>query len=181
MSEEPTRSFEVRWDDIGLNGRPRNTRYLEHAATAWLGFLTGFGRGSKEPAKAGVAAVSPGEEVRCPREVFPLARVVVGSRVVGLGEEGARWRFEHRFVRGSGEEAAVVRTLGAWTDLRARRTAPPPSGPPAVVSSARADDCEVITSTSRKASEGRAWVEQPPPRQGRTWGRPLLSCGRASR
>lgn len=88
MSEEPTRSFEVRWDDIDLNGRPRNTRYLEYAATARLGFLTGFGRGSREPAKAGVAAVSPGEEVRCPCEVFPLARVVVGSRVVGLGEEG---------------------------------------------------------------------------------------------
>ncbi|CAM5523104.1 MULTISPECIES: acyl-CoA thioesterase [Streptomyces] len=148
MSEELTRSFEVRWDDIDLNGHLRNTRYLEYAATARLGFLIGSGWGPGELAKAGVAAVSLGEEVRYLREVFPLERVVVGSRVVGLSEEGARWRFEHRFARESGEEVAVVRTLGAWIDLRARRIAPPPSGLLAVVSSARADDCEVITSTS---------------------------------
>jgi acyl-CoA thioester hydrolase len=29
----------VRWDDVGLNGRLRYTRYSEYAATARLGFL----------------------------------------------------------------------------------------------------------------------------------------------
>ncbi|MEV6741770.1 hypothetical protein AB0N14_34675 [Streptomyces sp. NPDC051104] len=30
---------QVRWDDVGLNGRLRYTRYSEYAATARLGFL----------------------------------------------------------------------------------------------------------------------------------------------
>ncbi|MGW3498640.1 acyl-CoA thioesterase [Streptomyces sp. NPDC001020] len=146
MSKVLTNSFEVRWDDLDLNGHLRNTRYLEYASTARLSFLIDSGWSPRDLFKAGVAAVSLGEEVRYLREVFPLEVVSVTSRVVGLSADGARWRFEHRFSRESGEEAAVVRTLGAWIDLGVRRIAPPPAGLLAAVASARADDCEVLTS-----------------------------------
>ncbi|SCF65410.1 thioesterase family protein [Streptomyces sp. Ncost-T10-10d] len=149
MSKEPTKSFEVRWDDMDLNGHLRNTRYLEYAATARLAFLVDSGWTPQDLLKAGVAAVSLGEEVRYLREVLPLETVTVASRIVGLSTDGARWRFEHSFSRESGEEAAVVRTLGAWIDVRARRIAAPPVGLLTALEAARAADCEVLTSSKR--------------------------------
>jgi len=39
MSKVFRKSFEDRWDDVDLNGHLHNTRDLEYAATAKLGFL----------------------------------------------------------------------------------------------------------------------------------------------
>ncbi|GGM25748.1 hypothetical protein GCM10010129_82830 [Streptomyces fumigatiscleroticus] len=144
MSGELTKSFEVRWDDVDLNGHLRNTRYLEYAATARLDFLVQSGWTPGDLLKAGVAAVSLGEEVRYRREVLPLETVTVTSRIVGLRVDGATWRFEHTFSRGAGEEAAVVRTLGAWIDLKARRITAPPTGLLTALEAVRAPDCEVL-------------------------------------
>ncbi|WP_051854252.1 MULTISPECIES: acyl-CoA thioesterase [unclassified Streptomyces] len=146
MPKELSKTFEVRWDDADLNGHLRNTRYLEYAATARLAFLIGEGWAPRKLLKAGFAAVSLGEEVRYLREVFPLEVVTATSRVIGLSADAARWRFEHTFSRESGEEAAVVRTLGAWIDVGARRIAPPPPELRTVMEEARAADCEVIAS-----------------------------------
>ncbi len=146
MPEKLTKSFEVRWDDVDINGHLRNTRYLEYATTARLAFLVGAGWTPKDLMKAGVAAVALGEEVRYLREVLPLRTVTVTSRVVGLSPDGARWRFEHGFTLESGEEAAVVRTLGSWIDVRARRMAAPPAGVRAALEAARSDDCEILAS-----------------------------------
>ncbi|WEP00801.2 thioesterase family protein (plasmid) [Streptomyces sp. FXJ1.172] len=148
MFEELTRSFEVRWDDVDLNGHLRNTRYLEYAATARLAFLTDSGWSPRDLLKAGVADVSLGEEVRYRREVFPLEVVTVASRIVGLSTDGARWRFEHTFSREDGEEVAVVRTLGAWIDLGVRRIAAPPAGLRTAMEAARAADCETLVTKS---------------------------------
>ncbi|MFI6876128.1 acyl-CoA thioesterase [Streptomyces sp. NPDC050400] len=144
MPTEWQKSFEVRWDDVDLNGHLRNTRYLEYAATARLGFLVEAGWGPRELRGAGLAAVSLGEEVSYLREVFPLDAVTVTSRIAGLSADRARWRFEHVFTREGGERAAVVRTLGAWVDVQARRIAPPPAGLRALMDEARAADCETI-------------------------------------
>ncbi|MER6165558.1 acyl-CoA thioesterase [Streptomyces violaceorubidus] len=142
MSEEVTKSFEVRWDDLDLNGHLRNTRYLEYASTARLAFLVASGWSPRDLMKAGIGAVALGEEVRYLREVRPLEVVTVVSRVVGLSTDGARWRFEHTFVRGNGEEAAVVRALGTWIDLATRRMTAPPPGLRDALTGAGAEDCE---------------------------------------
>lgn len=142
MSKELTKSFEVRWDDLDLNGHLRNTRYLEYAATARLDFLVKSGWTPRHLLKAGVAAVSLGEEVRYLRETFPLEVVTVSSRIVGLSADGARWHFEHTFSREGGAEAATVRTLGAWI----RRITAPPTGLLTALEATKAADCEVLVS-----------------------------------
>jgi len=148
MSKVFTKTFEVRWDDVDLNGHLRNTRYLEYAATARLGLLVESGWSPRAVQKAGFAPVTLGDEVHYRREVFPSEVVTVASRIIGLSEDGARWRFEHTISRESGEEAAVVRTLGAWIDIDARKIAAPPAGLRAVMEEARADHCEALTSKS---------------------------------
>ncbi|MFE2546272.1 acyl-CoA thioesterase [Actinacidiphila glaucinigra] len=146
--QEWTKSFEVRWDDVDLNGHLRNTRYLEYASTARLCHLIESGWTPKDLSKAGVAAVLLGEEVRYLREVFPLEVVEVTSQVTGLSKDGSRWLIEHRFYRGSGEEVAVVSTHGAWIDLGIRRITAPPPALLASLEAVRAADCVVLKSRS---------------------------------
>lgn len=148
MSKELRKSFEVRWDDVDLNGHLRNTRYLEYASTARLSFLIDAGWGPRNLAKAGVAAVSLSEEVHYRREIFPLEVVTVASRIIGVSADGARWRFEHTFTCKGKQEAAVVRTLGAWINLAARRIAPPPNDLLIAMEAARSDDYEILVSRS---------------------------------
>ncbi|MFI6488874.1 acyl-CoA thioesterase [Streptomyces sp. NPDC050564] len=80
MSKVFKKCFEVRWDDVDLNGHLRNTRYLEYAATARLGFLIEWGWSPRAVHKAGFAAVTLGDEVRYVREVFPAEVVTVAYR-----------------------------------------------------------------------------------------------------
>ncbi|MFH8625985.1 acyl-CoA thioesterase [Streptomyces vietnamensis] len=141
-----TKSFEVRWDDVDLNGHLRNTRYLEYASTARLALLRESGWSPRDVHQAGFLPVTLNDEVRYLREVFPSEAVTVASCVIGLSDDGSRWRFEHTVSRENGKEAAVVRTLGAWIDLRTRRIAAPPAGLRTVLEQARAVDCENLTS-----------------------------------
>ncbi|MFF4354760.1 acyl-CoA thioesterase [Streptomyces sp. NPDC001530] len=148
MSKVFTKSFEVRWDDVDANGHLRNTRYLEYAASARLGLLMEAGWSPRVVHQAGLAPVSLGDEVRYLREVFPAEVVTVATRVIGLSEDGSRWRFEHILTRQNGERAAEVRTLGAWIDLDARKIIAPPADLRALLESARTPDCQNLTSRS---------------------------------
>ncbi|PWI15273.1 thioesterase [Streptomyces sp. Act143] len=147
MSKAFTKSFEVRWDDVDANGHLRNTRYLEYAATARLGFLMEAGWTPRAIHQAGVAPVTLSDEVRYLREVFPAEAVTVDTRVIGLSQDVSRWRFEHILTRESGEKAAEVRTLGAWIDLATRKIAAPPAELQALFETVRTADCQDLTST----------------------------------
>ncbi|WP_051812818.1 acyl-CoA thioesterase [Streptomyces sp. NRRL S-340] len=144
MYEAFRKSFEVRWDDVDFNGHLRSTRYLEYASTARLGFLVASGWDVRALQKEGFAAVLLGEEVRYRREVFLAEQVEVSCEVVGLTEDCARWRVRQTVFREDGEEAAVVHSLGAWIDVRARRITAPPAGLRAVFEAARSEECEVL-------------------------------------
>ncbi|WP_405927359.1 thioesterase family protein [Streptomyces sp. NBC_00035] len=92
----------------------------------------------------GFGAVLLSGEVTYLREVFPAEQVSMSCQVVGLSADGARWRIQHAGIRENEDEAAVVRSLGAWTDVCARRVSAPPSGLRDTSVAARSDDCEVI-------------------------------------
>jgi D-alanyl-D-alanine dipeptidase len=144
MSKIFRKSFEVRWDDVDVNGHMRSTRYLEYAGTARLSFLKAAGWDVRALQKDGFSPILLGEEVRYLREVFLAEEVTVSCEVVGLSADRARWRMQHSVIRESGEEAAAVRSLGAWIDVRARKITAPPAGVGDAFEAARSDDCEVI-------------------------------------
>lgn len=156
MSKVFKKSFEVRWDDVDLNGHLRNTRYLEYASTARLSRLAEAGWGVRALQKEGFTIVMLGEEVAYLREVFLAERVSVSCEVVGLSADGSRWRIRHSVFRENGEEAAVVRALGAWIDIRARKITAPPSGIRAALEADRSDDFEVIGAPPRRTVEAGA-------------------------
>ncbi|MFF1894714.1 acyl-CoA thioesterase [Streptomyces sp. NPDC058206] len=140
------KSFEVRWDDVDANGHLRNTRCSEYASTARHSYLTAAGWGVYALRKEGFAPVLLGEEAQYLREVFMGELVNVGCTIVGLSADASRWRMHHAVLREDEEEAAVVRSLGAWIDLRSRKIAAPPSGLRTFLESECSDVCEVIGS-----------------------------------
>ncbi|MFJ5722300.1 acyl-CoA thioesterase [Streptomyces sp. NPDC093149] len=156
MSKDFKKSFEVRWDDVDLNGHLRNTRYLEYTSTARLSYLAEAGWDVRALQKEGFTIVMLGEEVTYLREVFFTERVSVSCEVVGLSADGSRWRIQHSISRENGEEAAVVRALGAWIDIRARKITAPPPGIRAALEAARSDDFEVIGAQPRRTVDANA-------------------------
>ncbi|TJZ98933.1 acyl-CoA thioesterase [Actinacidiphila oryziradicis] len=146
MSKIFRKSFEVRWDDVDLNGHLRSTRYLEYASTARLSFLTEAGWDIRALHKGGFAVVLLSEEVRYLRELFFAEQLSVSCEVVGLSTDGSRWRIRHAVSREDGGQAAVIRSLGACIDVQARKITAPLPGLRAALEAARSDVCEVIAS-----------------------------------
>jgi acyl-CoA thioester hydrolase len=138
------KSFEVRWDDVDLNGHLRSTRYLEYASTTRHGYLTTVGWGAPAMMKSGITAVLLAEEVRYLREVFLAQNVEVTCEVVGLSPDASRWRVRHVALREDGKEAAVIRSEGAWIDVRTRKITTPPAGLREFLESTRSEDYELI-------------------------------------
>ncbi|MFE2913721.1 acyl-CoA thioesterase [Kitasatospora indigofera] len=130
MTEQPDtafrKSFEVRWDDVDVNGHLRNTRYLEYASTARMALLAAHGWTVRDLLREGRTAVMLAEEAQYLAEVFPAERVEVSCELVAGSEDGARFRFRHVVSRPDGSPAAVLHALGAWLDLSTRRISAPP-------------------------------------------------------
>ncbi|MCG0287800.1 thioesterase family protein [Streptomyces sp. PSAA01] len=144
MSHTFQKSFEVRWDDVDLNGHLRNTRYVEYASTARHSYLAAAGWSARSLRKEGFAPVLLGEEIQYAHEVFLAETVDVSCEVVGLSADASRWRMQHTVLREDKGTAAVVRSLGTWIDLRVRKIAAPPPSLGDFLRSECSDDCEVI-------------------------------------
>ncbi|MFC8448193.1 acyl-CoA thioesterase [Kitasatospora sp. NPDC057223] len=130
MSGQPTtlfqKSFEVRWDDVDVNGHLRNTRYLEYASTARMALLAAHGWTVRDLLKEGYTAVMLGEEAQYLAEVLPAEWVEVSCEFIAGSEDGSRFRFRHVISRADGSRAAVVHAMGAWLSLANRRIFSPP-------------------------------------------------------
>jgi acyl-CoA thioester hydrolase len=144
MSNVFQKSFEVRWDDVDLNGHLRSTRYLEYASTTRHSYLMTAGWGAPALLKSGITAVLLAEEVRYLHEVFLTQNVEVTCTIVGLTADASRWRVRQVVLREDGTEAAVIRSEGAWMDVRTRKITTPPTGLREFLESTRSDDYELI-------------------------------------
>jgi acyl-CoA thioester hydrolase len=120
--------FEPRWSDIDMNRHMRNTAYTEYAIDLRVSFLREHGFPIDELGRSGLGPVLVREEIRYLREIRTGEAFEVDFRVAGLSHDGSRWRIEHRFERGDGTRAALLRIEGVWLDLATRRPAPPPPG-----------------------------------------------------
>lgn len=146
MSKIFSKSFEVRWDDVDFNGHLRSTRYLEFAGTARLSYLSDAGWDVRALRNTGFSPILLSDAVTYQREVLFAERVTVSCQVVGLSVDRARWRMSHVVHHANGDVAAVVSSLGAWIDVKARKITPPPSDLQAAFEAVCSEDCEVIGS-----------------------------------
>lgn len=120
-------SFEVRWADLDPNGHMRHTVYMDCAAQARIGFLSGCGFTREHFQALGIGPVLLREEARYLREVRANERLRVSAEVAGLSPNCKHWRIRNQIFKADGELACVVNVQGAWLDLKARKIVPPPA------------------------------------------------------
>ncbi len=121
-----TRTFTIRWSDCDANGHLRNTCYSEYAIEARMAALTEGGFGFPEMKAANVGPVLLREEIDYLRECHMGEAVTVDVTILGLSEDGARFRFGHQLTKANGKAAARLVVSGGWMDLATRRLTAPP-------------------------------------------------------
>ncbi|MER5863307.1 acyl-CoA thioesterase [Kitasatospora sp. NPDC002040] len=152
MTAAFSKRFEVRWDDVDINGHLRSTRYLEYATTTRLFFLKEAGWDIQELQKDGICLVLLNEEIHYRREVLLAQRVDVTFETVSMTDDGTRWRSRQILTRADGEIAAEIHSLSAWMDFGSRRICRPPDPLMATIRSAKAEDCMMIETPNVNAS-----------------------------
>jgi acyl-CoA thioester hydrolase len=119
--------FEVRWDDVDVNGHTHSTKYLEYATHMRFAYMQGAGWDMQKMVESGIAVVLLGEEVEYRKETFLGQVLTVTFQITGMSADGARWQSQHDVLRPDGRVAATIRSRGAWISLASRKIqAPPP-------------------------------------------------------
>ncbi len=142
-----SRTFEVRWSDVDLNGHMRNTAYSEYALDVRVAWLAEGGFGWERLRDLAIGPVLLREEIEYRRELHLGDRIRVDLRALGLSPDASHFQLLHELHRADGKLAARVIIDAAWLDLRARRIAAPP---------------EPLAELLRSAPRAEAFEELPP-------------------
>ena len=145
-----TASFEVRWDDVDLNGHLRGSRYLDYAVTARMKTLDQIGWGIPELMRAGITAVLLSEQIEYTREIYLAQHVAVSCQVVAETQDGTRWKCRHVIEHEDGKVAATIYSIGAWFDLASRRIVSPPDGLAEALQSIRSPGWARLVATTQR-------------------------------
>jgi acyl-CoA thioester hydrolase len=119
--------FEIRVDEIDVNGHLHHPNYLEHCSHTRYCQLVEMGWTLDRMAAHGIGAATLSEQIRYRLEVRLGDLITVTYQVIGYSADGTRWCTRNQVMRPDGAIAAIVTMTGAWFDLRPRRIeAPPP-------------------------------------------------------
>lgn len=126
MSENYTKTFEVRWADLDPNAHMRHSAYADYGAQARVGFLSEHGFGLGQFMKLRLGPVLFREDLKYLREIRPNETIRVTCEATGMSPNRKHWRIRHRIFRQDGELACIIDCQGAWFDLVARKVIPAP-------------------------------------------------------
>lgn len=126
MNNTFEREFTVGWGDMDFNGHMRNTAYLDLSGTVRMMYFEACGFPMQAFERLQFGPVILKDEIEYIKELRLLERVRVTLELVGLSENGARFRIRNRFFCVDGRPAAVVTSLGGWLSFSERKLVPPP-------------------------------------------------------
>jgi acyl-CoA thioester hydrolase len=146
----PERTLYAGWGDMDFNAHMKNTAYLDKSADARMLFFADHGFPMSEFVRLRIGPVILKDELEYFLEVGLLERLRVTTSLVGLAEDGSRFRIRNDFYRNDAKRVARVTSFGGWLDLAARRLVTPPPGLLAALRILpRADRFEVLRSVTR--------------------------------
>jgi len=141
----------VGWSDLDLNGHMRNSAFLEKSVDVRMQFFLACGFDVREFAARGFGPVVKTDALRYFREVGLLAPLTGTLALAGFAADGSRFQMRNEFVRGDGELAARLDTVGGWLDIKSRRLiAPPPEVLAALDTLARTEDFADMPSSLKR-------------------------------
>ncbi len=121
-----TVEFKTRWSDFDANVHMRHTAYNDYAAESRMRLFNKYGITIHDLAKEKVGPVLFEEYTSFRKEIHMGEDITVSLRLLGLSENGERWKIEHKIFNSKGQLSAVINVYGAWLDLVKRKLTFPP-------------------------------------------------------
>ena len=120
-------SFPTRWSDFDPNNHMRHTAYNDYAAESRVRLFKKFGLSMTEFEKLKIGPILFQENTKFLKEIIMGDDITVEVLLLGVSENGERFKFRHHIFRGDGNLAAEIEIFGAWMDHTKRKlTTPPP-------------------------------------------------------
>lgn len=121
MSEIFSKTFEVGWRDIDLNGHMANFIYLTYAVNTRVAFFSSCGFEPGEFQRQGFGPVIKSDFTEYFREFKMLEKFSVTMENGGFSDDGSRFRVVNNFYKEDGTHSARVASIGGWLSLRERK------------------------------------------------------------
>jgi len=118
--------FRVGWSDLDGNAHMGNASYLGYASDTRMHYFTENGFSLARFASERFGPVVVRDELTYRRELRLMDEFVVDLELVGLSENGTRFKVRNTFRTPSEDVAASVTSEGVWFDLEHRRPRIPP-------------------------------------------------------
>lgn len=118
--------FDVRWSDIDANRHLANSSYMQYCAQTRMAFMTENKMGLKELNRWGIGPVILHERYSFFKEIYMGQKVTVSLEIDGASEDGAIYRFIHKFYLPDGTHCATAEATGVWIDMMLRKSTTPP-------------------------------------------------------
>lgn len=121
-----TVEFTTRWADFDANVHMRHTAYNDYCAEARLRYFKQFGITVRDFSVEKIGPILFEENTRFLKEIHMGEDISVSLKLLGLSENGERWKIQHEVFNANGQLSAIITVYGAWLDLLKRKLVTPP-------------------------------------------------------
>jgi acyl-CoA thioester hydrolase len=118
--------FRVGWSDLDGNSHMGNTSYLDHAHNTRMLFFGEHGFTLARFASEKFGPVVVRDELVYLKELRLMDEFTVDYELVGISDDGVKFRVRNTFRNAPNDVAAAVTSEGVWFDLERRRPRVPP-------------------------------------------------------
>ncbi len=137
--------YHVGWSDLDGNAHMGNASYLGYASDTRIHYFAQHGFTLARFASERFGPVVVRDELVYRKELRLMDEFVVDFELVGLSEDGMRFKVRNTFRNVSGDVVASVTAEGVWFGLEHRRPLVPPSDLDALMRALRrAEDFAVL-------------------------------------
>lgn len=120
-------TYKVKWADLDTNGHLRFSVYLDFAFDTQISVMTKHGYPQEKFVALNIGLIILKTEARYYREVTLDESLTDSIILIGISQDGARWKTKHDIVKNDGELVATLKLFGTWIDTNTRQAIAPPS------------------------------------------------------
>jgi acyl-CoA thioester hydrolase len=119
--------FTTKWADFDPNKHMRHSAYNDYAAEARIRFFNEHGIDMNYFTTNQIGPILFKEETSFLKEINPGEDLKVSIELLGVSENGERWKIRHFIYKKNGVKAAQIDVYGAWIDYQTRKLTIPPA------------------------------------------------------
>ena len=136
---------------MDANGHMANTAYLDFAADTRFRYFEANGYTARDFERTRIGPVVMRDATEYRAEILLQEEFSVTFELMGISEDGSRFRLRNTFLKSDGSIAAVVTTDAGWWSLDSRRLVVPPAAlSTAMARLSRTDDFEELPSSASR-------------------------------